>query len=494
MGVSATEVKPGKNWQADGFPARMYSRRPDGTVQCHLSPRNCVIKEGKQGFCGVRVNRGGELVTLNYGKSVAMTEESIETEAVYHYAPGARILSMGNIGCMMHCSYCHNWKTSQAKYVTDDQVHRYTPEKVVEEALARGIQVISWTYNDPVVWQEFVLDTAYLAQKEGIINLYKSAFYISLEGASELADVIDIFSVSVKSMNEDFYRKITTGRLQPVLDATKLVHQRGRHLEISNLMVTDLNDSEEEALKIADWILDDLGDPDVPLHYVRFHPDYRYTHVPRTPVDRLERARENALARGIRYCYLGNVYDNPAVNSYCPSCGELVVERYGLAAKPIGLTPNAKCTSCGEKLPFKMIAKPAAARVQTVEPPESERERDPHLWRGDIKAVHLEIHNTEDVPRMVRVHIMGGERDGAVLREVPILPQSHFRFIVCKAAPDDVGVSVEHPRGVVMKYFEVYDRAHFPTVSVEEARPESDAVPAPTFVPASALKRVAPVG
>ena len=145
MAVSATQEKPGKQWQVDDHPARMYSKRPDGTVQCHLSPRNCVIKEGKQGFCGVRVNRGGELVTLNYGKSVAMTEESIETEAVYHYAPGARILSMGNIGCMMHCSYCHNWKTSQAKYVTDDQVHRYTPEQVVEEALARGIQVISWT-------------------------------------------------------------------------------------------------------------------------------------------------------------------------------------------------------------------------------------------------------------------------------------------------------------------------------------------------------------
>lgn len=165
-----------KNWTLESTPAKLEEILPNGVVKCHLSPRNCVIQEGKVGFCKVRGNRGGRLVTLNYGKGVHSTEETIETEAVFHFAPGERILSLGNIGCMLNCGYCHNWKTSQAKYVTDKDVYYYTPEQVVETALKHGIRVISWTYNDPVVWHEFILDTAKLAKEAGLINLYKSAF------------------------------------------------------------------------------------------------------------------------------------------------------------------------------------------------------------------------------------------------------------------------------------------------------------------------------
>lgn len=170
------ESTNGKNWMLESTPAMLEELLPNGAVKCHLSPRNCVIQEGKLGFCKVRGNRGGRLVTLNYGKGVHSTEETIETEAVFHFAPGERILSLGNIGCMLNCGYCHNWKTSQAKYVTDKDVYYYTPEQVVETALKHGIRVISWTYNDPVVWHEFILDTAKLAKEAGLINLYKSAF------------------------------------------------------------------------------------------------------------------------------------------------------------------------------------------------------------------------------------------------------------------------------------------------------------------------------
>ena len=150
-------------WQETSHPARLEEILDNGVVRCHLSPRNCTMREGQHGFCGVRANRGGRLVSLNYGKSVHATEETIETEAVNHYAPGERILSMGNIGCMMNCSYCHNWKTSQAKYVSDKDVFYYTPEQVVDIATRHGIRCLSWTYNDPVVWHEFVRDTARLA-------------------------------------------------------------------------------------------------------------------------------------------------------------------------------------------------------------------------------------------------------------------------------------------------------------------------------------------
>jgi pyruvate formate lyase activating enzyme len=470
-----------KRWQQDSHDARLWTARPDGSVQCHLSPRNCIIGEGHTGFCRVRVNRGGELRTLNYGKSVAMTEESIETEAVYHFAPGARILSMGNVGCMMNCDYCHNWKTSQARFVDDDVVFTYTPERVVEEALARGINVISWTYNDPVVWQEFVLDTAALAREQGIVNLYKSAFYISLEAATELADVIDIFSVSIKSMDPVFYKKFTKGRLEPVLEAAEYVFRRGRHVEISNLMVTDANDSQEEARKVAEWVVGTLS-RDVPLHYVRFHPDYKYTHVTRTPVDRLEAARTIALETGVKYCYLGNVYDHPAVNSYCPACGAVVVQRYGLSARPVGLDDSARCAQCGEQQPFIMISSPRATGL-TCSPVAADRlVRKPHQWRGDVKAVHLEIVNNGAEARMVAVKVLGGPKEGTVVREVPVLPNSRFRFICCKSDREDTGVLIEHPDDVALTCYEVYDRAHFPTASMEEAAPAGDAVPEPVFV------------
>ncbi|MCK2212398.1 AmmeMemoRadiSam system radical SAM enzyme [Actinomadura sp. ATCC 31491] len=468
-------------WQETGHEARLWSKRDDGVVQCHLSPRNCVIREGRAGFCRVRVNRGGELQTLNYGKSVAMTEETIETEAVNHYAPGAKILSMGNVGCMMNCDYCHNWNTSQARFVTDDVVHTYTPEQVVESALARGIKVISWTYNDPVVWHEFILDTAALAREHGLINLYKSAFYISLEGATELVDVMDIFSISLKSMDPVFYKRFTKGRLQPVLDATQYVYQRGRHVEISNLVVTEANDKEEDARKVAEWVATNLS-PEVPLHFVRFHPDYKYTHVGRTPIERLERAREVAFEVGMKYVYLGNVYDNPASNSYCPNCKNMVVSRYGLIAKSSGLTADACCTGCGAKLPFVMLPESSKSPLEVPEVPATDLERRDHFWRGDVRAVHVEVRNEESVPRMVRARVLGGPNEGTVIREVPVLPNSDFRFICSKADPDDIGVTLEFPRSVGMKSYEVYDRAHFPTLEVEAAPTESDSVPLPVFL------------
>ena len=469
-------------WQQEGHPADFWEKGLGDSVVCRLSPRNCRIPEGGAGFCGVRVNRGGALLTLNYGKSVAATEESIETEAVFHFAPGARILSMGNIGCMMNCTYCHNWQTSQAGYVEDKQVHYYTPEEVIGECLARNIKVISWTYNDPVVWQEFVVSTSRLARQEGIRTLYKSAFYISAPAIEELLEVIDIFSVSLKSMDPEFYRRVTKGRLQPVLDGIRQVHASGRHLELSNLLVTDANDTGESPLKIAEWMLEHLT-PEVPLHYVRFHPDYKYTHVDRTPLDRLDTAREGAIELGLKYVYLGNVYDNEAVNTRCPNCGRTLVERYGLRADVVGLTANGACVNCSARVPVREIG--LASESQSPAMPDDVLREASHLefnWHGGINAIHVEVHNPTPAVAYLVAQGVGGSDDGQVLRTMRLAPGHEYRAMVSKSSTGQSGVKLVADRALVVKTYEVFDRAHFPVASTSEVPNVDDRTPSSTFL------------
>jgi pyruvate formate lyase activating enzyme len=470
-----------QKWRESWTPARLGEPLEDGSVRCHLSPRKCVIKEGRNGFCGVRGNRNGQLVTMNYGKSVHLTEETIETEAVNHFAPGERILSLGNLGCMMNCVYCHNWKTSQAKYADDRDVHSYTPEQIIETAKRHGIRVLSWTYNDPVVWHEFVLETSRLAKKEGITTLYKSAFFIGPEAVEELIPVIDIFSISLKSIDHEYYRRYTTGELQPVLDATKMVHKAGKHLEVSTLMITDISDDEDSARKIAQWVLDDL-DANVPLHYVRFHPDYKMRNTVRTPISRLIRAREIALGMGVKHVYLGNVYDTPHTNSTCRNCGTLLVDRYGLRSQSIGLNDEGSCTKCGAPANTVMMPAPEKPRQKVAHFSGNPAKLEKHMWGGDIQSIHVQAQNTADQPRNVYHRTIlsgGGETDWTV---IPFLPGESFRFIIARSGIDDIGAEVAISEGVELKHAEVFDRAHFPTLSVEDiGAAENDVTPFPHF-------------
>lgn len=473
------------NWDASFHPARLGEELGGGSVRCHLSPRNCRMTPGKAGFCGVRMNVDGRLVTLNYGRATHITQESIETEAVFHFGPGAPILSLGNVGCMMNCDYCHNWKTSQAREVSPGDVHRYTPQQVVDIALERNIPVISWTYNDPVVWHEFVLDTSRLAKEAGLITLFKSAFYITLEAAAELCEVIDIFSLSIKSMDPEFYRRVTKGRLEPVLEATKFVFDQGKHVEVSMLLVTDANDRVEQTSLLADWVLENLSDV-VPIHYVRFHPDYKYTHVGRTPLDRLVAARAAALAKGVRYCYLGNVYDSDAVHTYCTGCGHRLIERYGLNARIVGLDPAGNCVRCGEPLIYKPIdyVRPALAEdAVDLEAALSAGtlQRREFLWHGDIRSLHIEVHNLHDTTERAFCKRLHGANGFAKPQEVRLRGSDSFRFIVSKGDPEETGIEVLFPEGLEVKMFEVYDRAHYPTVDIDTAQASSDAVPLPLF-------------
>ncbi|MFC3898195.1 AmmeMemoRadiSam system radical SAM enzyme [Lentzea rhizosphaerae] len=470
-----------KKWQEVGYPARLEERLDDDVVRCHLSPRNCKIRPGQHGFCIVRANRDGRLVSLNYGRSVHATEETIETEAVFHYEPGARILSMGNIGCMLNCDYCHNWKTSQARYVEDKDVYYYTPEEVVDIAVRHGIKVLSWTYNDPVVWHEFVVETARLAQQAGIVNLYKSAFFISSEAIEELIPVIDIFSISIKSMDPKYYRKITKGWIEPVLEGTEQVFRAGKHVEVSTLMVTNLSDDEKTARAMASFVLDKLG-PQVPTHFVRFHPDYKMTDTIRTPVERLEHARRVALDMGLQNVYLGNVYDTESTNTWCHNCGELLVTRYGLNAKAFGIDAGGHCTKCGTDANFRRIAGVPAPKVVPELPDADQLDIATFDWYGDVKALHVQVRNDSSAPDRVycRRNRRGHERGEWGVIELQ--PGESYRFIAAKSTTDEHGVAVAVPKTCTSSLHQVFDRAHFPTLDADAGTLNADVTPLPLFV------------
>lgn len=445
----------GKN----GIVGKLWHNDDEGRVVCRLSPRNCVMREGQKGFCGVRMNVGGKLITVNYGRSVRMTEEQIETEAVYHYKPGEKILCLGNIGCMMNCDFCQNWQTSQVRKLDESQVVEYTPEYIVETALKRGIGILSWTYNDPVVWHEFIMKTAQLAHENGIQNLYKSAFFISKEAATELCDVIDIFSISLKSMSEEFYHNVTKASLQPVLEAIKTIAPRAKHLEISQLVVTDLNDTEEEARKIARWMIDNVG-ADIPLHFVRFHPAYKYQHVDRTPIPLLQRARQVALEEGIKHCYLGNVYEEGVSDTVCQSCGALLVKRYGLNVNVLGLDQHGNCTQCGTNANVIVSDHSPSSSTPDHLNLSSQRETKEFdfFWKQDVNAAHIMIDtHLDDCLLEIQPLPMGNQQNVRLGKTYNL-----DRFVISRSGPNETGFRVRHQIDQDLTILPVLDRAHFP--------------------------------
>ncbi|MFE3636110.1 AmmeMemoRadiSam system radical SAM enzyme [Streptomyces sp. NPDC059168] len=465
----------------NAHPARLEEQLDDDVVRCHLSPRNCRIRPGQHGFCMVRANHDGHLVSLNYGRSVHATEETIETEAVFHYAPGARILSMGNVGCMLNCDYCHNWKTSQARYIDGKDVYHYTPEQVVDIAKQHGIKVISWTYNDPVVWHEFVVETARLAKQAGIVNLYKSAFFISGEAIEELIPVIDIFSISIKSLDPAYYRKITKGWLEPVLEGTEQVFRAGKHVEVSTLMVTDLSDDEKTAQAMAEFVGGRLS-PRVPTHFVRFHPDYKMTDTIRTPIERLEGARRIALDMGLQHVYLGNVYDTDSTTTTCRGCGAVQVTRYGLNAQPVGLTSEGLCSSCGTDAHFTLFTE-TDRRTTVAQLPGPGFDTASFEWHGDVRAVHVQVRNDSSQAETVYQRRFGDPEIAESWSTIPLRPGESFRFIAAKSTIGEQGVTVAVPHGCTSSLHEVFDRAHFPTVEVGAGSRNADVTPLPVFQP-----------
>jgi pyruvate formate lyase activating enzyme len=318
------------------------------TVRCNLCPHRCFVAEGERGHCRTRENRGGRLFSLVYGNPCAIHVDPIEKKPLYHFLPTAPALSLATAGCNLRCLYCQNWTISQ---VAPDEIEHddLPPEAAVIYAHMSNAPVIAYTYSEPTVFYEYMLATAQLARRAGLLSVVISAGFINPDPLRELCANVDAIKIDLKGYDEEFYREVCGGELAPVLEAIRTIHASGTHLEIVNLVVPTLNDDLEQLRALAQWVARDVS-PDVPLHFSRFHPQYRLTNLPPTPVETLERAREIALEEGVRFVYLGNVPGHPGNNTTCPTCGEVLVAREGFAVSEYHLRAGT-CAFCGEPIP-----------------------------------------------------------------------------------------------------------------------------------------------
>ncbi|HWY42948.1 MAG TPA: AmmeMemoRadiSam system radical SAM enzyme [Candidatus Sulfotelmatobacter sp.] len=327
---------------------RWWESEPGNRVHCYLCPRHCHIHDGQSGFCFIRVNRGGKLYSLGYGSPAALQVDPIEKKPLNHFLPGSRVFSMGTAGCNMGCFFCQNWDISKSRH---DQVHsqHVAPEEVPLLARKHDCRSIAFTYNEPTIWGEYVIDICRAAKVHGLKTVMVSNGYITREAFHDIYDHIDAANVDLKAFTENFYGKITLTHLQPVLDTLKwLKNETNVWFEITNLMIPTLNDDTSETRRLADWILEHLG-PDVPLHFTAFHPDFKLQDKPRTPPVTLHRAREIALEAGLHYVYEGNIYSEGA-NTNCPGCGAVLIRRSWHTVEANQLC-NCSCPECGYKVP-----------------------------------------------------------------------------------------------------------------------------------------------
>ncbi len=333
---------------APSQPARYWRAAGAGVVECQLCPRGCTINANAVGFCRTRRNTGGKLTSLVYGHPVTVHTDPIEKKPFNHVLPGSQAFSLACVGCNLTCRHCQNWEISQAS-PGDLPADDWSPAELVRQARRSGAATIAFTYNEPTVWAEYVLDTAALAKAQGLRTILISNGYIQEAPQRELARSLLAYKIDLKGFSERFYRDVCDGRLQPVLDGMVRVKQEKCWLEIVTLIIPTLNDDSAELKQLAVWVRDNLG-CDVPLHFTRFMPLYRLRNLPRTPVSTLEKARQIALDAGLRFVYVGNVPGHPGENTYCPHCQTVLVRRFGMSATVEALH-NGKCAKCGETIP-----------------------------------------------------------------------------------------------------------------------------------------------
>lgn len=336
-----------------GHAARWWHATSDGRVRCELCPRYCTLHEGQRGFCFVRANVGGQLVLTTYGRSSGFAIDPVEKKPLNHFLPGSRVLSFGTAGCNLGCKFCQNWEISKSRE-WDALAVEASPTAIADAALASGCASVAFTYNDPVIFAEYAIDTARACRERGVHPIAVTAGYIEPEPAAEFFAAMDATNIDLKGFTDDFYRKVTGGRLDTVLQTLQIAQQVGTWVEITTLLIPGLNDSDEELAAMSAWIVAHLG-PDVPHHFSAFHPDFRMRDRPPTPPETLTRARLIAMAGGEHYVYTGNVFDPPGQSTYCPACGGVVVERDRYVARVTGLNVagdgSAACAACGTPIP-----------------------------------------------------------------------------------------------------------------------------------------------
>ncbi len=327
--------------------ARYWESLDNGLVKCALCPRRCVVPPGERGYCEVRENRDGTYYTLTYGNPCAIHIDPIEKKPFYHFLPTTTAFSIATAGCNLECKFCQNWHISQAR---PEELYNesLTPEEVVEAAIANGCRSIAYTYSEPTIFFEYMIDTARIARENGVRNVYHSNGFINEEPLRELCQYLDAANVDLKGFSEEYYREMSDGELAPVLRSLRILRENGVHLEITTLLVPGRNDDPEMLRAMCEWIHENLGDA-VPIHFSRFHPQYKLPDLPPTPVERLEEARRIAREAGLRFVYIGNVPGHLANSTYCPDCGRRLIYRIGYSVDPSGLDSGA-CPACGSDI------------------------------------------------------------------------------------------------------------------------------------------------
>ena len=349
MSAGRGQPQPG----GEPYLGRWWHLAADGRMQCDLCPRDCRLREGQRGACFVRMRGEGEyrdqMLLTTYGRSSGFCVDPIEKKPLNHFYPGTSVLSFGTAGCNLACKFCQNWDISKSRDF-DRLADQASPQTIANAARELGCKSVAFTYNDPVIFAEYAMDVADACRDAGIQSVAVTAGYMHAEPRRDFYAKMDAANVDLKAFTEDFYFKLTAAHLQPVLDTlVYLKHETRVWFEITTLLIPGMNDSEAEIDAECRWIARELG-PDVPLHFSAFHPDWKMTDVPATPMATLLRSRDIARSHGLRYVYMGNVHDREGGSTYCPDCGDALIVRDWYRILDYRLEEDGGCSKCGSKI------------------------------------------------------------------------------------------------------------------------------------------------
>ncbi len=333
-------------WSKEGF---LYKKLNNRKVVCGICPNRCILAPGDRSVCRSKVNLKGKLYSLAYGNPCSVNLDPIEKKPLFHFKPRISAFSLATTGCNFRCLNCQNWEISQAKPHELPNTYELFPEDVIAAAQKAQAQSVAYTYSEPITFFEYMIDIGRLARQAGIYNLWISNAYINTKPLLALCQVLDAATLNIKSFDDAIYRKLNGGRLQPVLNTFKTLHQQGIHFEMINLVIPGYTDNADMALAMCDWILENIG-PDYPLHFLRFFPRYKLDRLPPTPVSTLTRYRKLALQSGIHYAYVGNVAGHQGNHTFCHHCKRLLIERQGYRIPTYNLISDS-CKFCGTRIP-----------------------------------------------------------------------------------------------------------------------------------------------